>query len=135
MDYEELLERAKKHIPTTISVRKRFEMPTVNSFIQGNRTIIVNFTNIANYLNREPRHLLKYFLRELATSGDIESGRAVFIGKFKKEFLQKKLESYVETFVRCKECKSYDTRVEKEDSYLILKCMACQAKRPLPKIK
>lgn len=135
LNYEELLKRAREQIPERISARKRFEMPKVNSFVQGNRTIITNFASIADYLNRQKEHLLKFMSKELATSGTIEGGRAIFIGKFKNDLLQKKLEEYVNIYVKCKECGSYDTRVEKEDSIKFIKCLACQARRPMPKIK
>jgi len=135
MNYEELLERAKKHMPSEVSARKRFEMPQVKSFIEGNRTIITNFTNMADYLNRDPQHMLKFILRELATSGNIEGTRAIFNGKFYLKRLQEKFELYVKEFIQCRECKSHDTQISKKDSFAILKCMACQATRTLPKVK
>lgn len=135
MDYEKLLNRAKEHIPTNISERKRFEMPKASSFRQGNKTVIKNFTNIANYLNRDSKHLLKYISKELATSGELEGNRAVFNGKFIPRIVQEKIEKYVKEFVQCRECKSHDTKIKKKNKFHILKCMACQAERTLPRVK
>ncbi|HDQ59809.1 MAG TPA: translation initiation factor IF-2 subunit beta, partial [Candidatus Woesearchaeota archaeon] len=98
-------------------------------------TIITNFTNMADYLNRDPQHMLKFILRELATSGNIEGTRALFNGKFMLRKLQEKFELYVKEFVQCRECQSRDTKVEKRDSFAILKCMECQATRTLSKVR
>ena len=135
MDYKELLERARKKMPETVSVRKRFEMPKAVSFIQGSKTIITNINQIANYLNRDINHLLKFLSRELATAGILEGSKAIFTGKFVNNHVNTKIELYVKEFVTCKECGSPDTKMVKEERVDYLNCMACQAKRPVTTIK
>jgi translation initiation factor 2 subunit 2 len=110
-------------------------MPVADSLIEGNRTFLKNVTQITDYLNRDVQHFIKFLAKELATSANLEGTRAVFIGKFPKRILDEKVASYVNTFVKCKECGSPDTKFETQDRVLMMKCMACQAKRPLPKIK
>lgn len=135
MDYEELLKRAKEKIPKDVLEKKRFEMPKAESFIQGSKTIITNIGHIANYLNRDINHILKFLSRELATAGLIESSRAVFTGKFTNNQVNAKVELYVKEFVTCRECGSPDTKLFKEERVDCMKCMACQASRPVATIK
>lgn len=135
MEYEELLKRVREDLPTDLDKGERFEMPVAKSFIEGNRTMLNNIGQIANYLNRDVQHLMKFLAKELATSGNIEGNRAVFVGKFKNYVINEKIVLYVNTYVKCRECGSPDTHFEKDGRVLIMKCMACQAKRPLPKIK
>jgi translation initiation factor 2 subunit 2 len=135
MDYEQLLKRVRDNLPKDIDKGERFKMPVADSLIEGNRTFLKNVTQITDYLNRDVQHFIKFLAKELATSANLEGTRAVFIGKFPKRILDEKVASYVNTFVKCKECGSPDTKFETQDRVLMMKCMACQAKRPLPKIK
>jgi len=73
-DYESLLKRAKKQMPESVLEIARFEIPKVRGHLEGNKTIISNFLKIAQGLNRDPEHLLKYVLKELATPGTIRGG-------------------------------------------------------------
>ncbi|HIH71332.1 MAG TPA: translation initiation factor IF-2 subunit beta, partial [Methanothermobacter thermautotrophicus] len=61
-DYEKLLERAIDQLPPEVFETKRFEVPKAYSVIQGNRTFIQNFREVADALNRDPQHLLKFLL-------------------------------------------------------------------------
>ena len=128
--YEEMLTRIYERLPEKVKERPRFEIPKVDSFIQGNRTIVTNLTHIATYLNRDINHLLKFLSRELATSANIEGYRVIFTGKFPANLLNTKIEKYINEFVICAECKKPDTKFEKEDRILFIKCLACGAKKP-----
>ncbi len=79
MEYEKLLKKARKEMPESVFQKERFEIPKIKGHIQGNRTIIVNFQQIAEVLGRKQEHLLKYILKELAVPGDIKK-RAVIFG-------------------------------------------------------
>jgi len=135
MTYEELLKKAMKEIPDEIHEKQRFEIPSIESLIQGNSTMINNFSQICKYLNRSPQHVLKYLLREFATSGSISGTKAIFTGKFGRGMMQSKLELYIKEFVICKECKHADTKLITEDRLMFMQCMACNAKHPVRKIK
>ena len=68
-----------EQMPKIVKERQRFEIPKVKGHIQGNKTIIVNINKICSVLGREPKHLLKFLLKELATSGEIKkSGALIF---------------------------------------------------------
>ena len=81
-DYDKLLDRAIEQLPPEVFETKRFSVPKAYSVIQGNRTFIQNFREIADAMNRDPQHLLKFLLRELGTAGNLEVERAIMQGKF-----------------------------------------------------
>ncbi|MBI4438499.1 translation initiation factor IF-2 subunit beta [Candidatus Woesearchaeota archaeon] len=131
MDYEQLLERAVKGLPERSLETSRFEIPKVRGHIQGNRTVLSNFGQIADVLRREPAHLLKYVLKELATPGEMK-GAAVIIGtKVPASRINQKVHSYAREFVFCPECSKPDTKLVKEDKFVFIKCSACGARHPV----
>ena len=79
MDYEEMLAKARKELPSSVFEKSRFEIPKVIGHIQGNRTIISNFIQIADAFQRDINHMLKYILKELATPGEIKKSGEVII--------------------------------------------------------
>jgi len=129
-DYEKLLEQAYKNIKP-IKARERFEIPLAKPRLQGNKTIITNFSQITSYLRRSPQHLAKYLSRELATSANLEGEkqeRLVLQRKISSERINQKIESYVQEFVICKECKKPDTELIKQGNFTFVHCLACGAK-------
>ncbi|HOQ18328.1 translation initiation factor IF-2 subunit beta [Methanothermobacter thermautotrophicus] len=133
-DYEKLLERAIDQLPPEVFETKRFEVPKAYSVIQGNRTFIQNFREVADALNRDPQHLLKFLLRELGTAGNLEGGRAILQGKFTHFLINERIDDYVNKFVICHECNRPDTRIIREGRISLLKCEACGAKAPLKNV-
>ena len=87
--------------------------------------------DVAEGLNRDPQHLLKFLLRELGTAGNLEGGRAILQGKFTHYLINERLEDYVERYVICHECNRPDTRIIREGRIFLLKCAACGATAPL----
>lgn len=127
-DYETLFKRARSQLPEVSSKWKRLEIPELNYLIIGMRTMVQNFKDIAEALNRDPQHLLKFLTGELATAATIQESKAVFQGKFPKETFEKLIQRYVETYVTCPVCKRPDTRIVKEKRLFFLVCEACGAK-------
>lgn len=78
-DFEKLLDKAYEELPENVKHHhSRFEVPPAQVTIAGNRTIIENFVDIAEAMNRDPNHLLKFILREVATAGTLEAGERSF---------------------------------------------------------
>lgn len=127
MEYEDLLEKAYEKLPKVKVDEERFEIPKFEIMIQGNQTIVKNFAQVCHVLRREPKHVLKFLTKELATPANIDQTRALFQSKLFRNTVQKKLESYVKEYVLCKECKKPDTKLIKKDRVTILKCEACGA--------
>lgn len=128
--YEEMLKRAMEKLPKRVATRDRFEIPQVVCEIHGSKSMVKNFVNISNILRRDQTHLSKFLFKELATAGSVQDGVLIFQGNVSREKLQKKIEEYAKNFVYCKECRSPDTELMKEDRITFLKCEACGAKHP-----
>ena len=105
-------------LPPEVFEHKRFKIPKAYSDIQGNRTFIKNFKDVAEGLNRDPQHLLKFLMRELGTAGNIEGQRAILQGKFTHYLINERIEDYVDKYIR-------------EGRIFLLKCAACGATAPL----
>jgi len=127
-DYETLLKRARSQLPEITSKRERLEIPSLHYTVVGMRTIIHNFKEIAETLNRDPQHILKFLTGELATAAIMQESRVIFQGKFPRETVERLLQRYMETFVICPICKRPDTKIVKEKRLSFLVCEACGAK-------
>ena len=128
MDYEELLRRARSQLPSKLLEHKRFEIPQARSRVIGMRTIVHNFKEISDTLNRDPQQVLKFLLKEMATAGTIEGTRAIFKGKFGRNTIERLINRYTEGFVTCPVCKRPDTKIVKERRLYFLVCEACGAR-------
>ena len=129
MDYKELLKKAKMDMPKAVLEKERFEIPKVRGHLQGNKTVVSNFIQIAGVLRRNTEHMLKYVLKELAAPGEIKKSSSLMLGtKISASRINEKVKKYAEDFVLCKECGKPDTKLEKEGEFMYIKCMACGAK-------
>ena len=134
-DYGKLLSRAREQLPEKVVEEERLEMPRLIVMIMGNRTMIKNLIEAAGVIRRDPKHLLKYLAKELATQGGMDGNVGVFQGKFGGFMVNKKFERYVEEYVLCSECKKPDTNIVKKGRLVFVKCEACGAERPVRSIK
>lgn len=133
-DYENLLKRARSQIPEVTSKRERLELPRLQHSVIGMRTLIFNFKEIADVLNRDPQHLLKFLTRELATAATMQESRVIFKGNFPRDTLERLIQRYVENFVVCPVCKRPDTKIVKEKRLSFIVCEACGAKSSVQQI-
>jgi len=125
-----MLEKAYASLPEKTLTRERFEIPKLESFIQGNKTIVKNFGSTLKLINREERHVLKFLAKESATSTNLEEGRLVINGKFSEQQVNDLFSSYLNKFVLCHECKKPDTHFVEKHGVRMLKCEACGALSP-----
>ncbi len=128
MNYEDMLNEAREKLPQTVKATTRFEIPNVRGQIEGNKTIISNFFQIADVLGRKPQHLLKYVQKELATPGVIKKQAVIFGSKLPASKVNEKIKTYAEEFVFCKECNGPDTKMIKEGDVYYITCQVCGAK-------
>lgn len=133
-DYDELLKRACSQMPEVSLKRERLELPRLYITTVGMRTIISNFNEVADVLNRNPQHILKFLTREMATAATFHESRAVFQGKFKRDSFERLLQRYMEAFVICPVCKRPDTKIVKEKRLSFLVCNACGAKSSIKQL-
>ena len=131
MNYEKMLDRAYLSIPKTALEHSRFEIPKVESFIQGNKTIVKGFSILMKDLRREEKHFLKYLTKETAAPITKGSNQLVISGKVGAIQLNKLIASYFNQFVLCSECKKPDTVVIVQNGVRLMKCEACGATKPV----
>lgn len=129
-DYEALLQRGFSKIPEKVFKSTKYETPKAEVAVIGSKTLINNFKEIASRLNRAPNHVLKFIVRELATSGTIEDPRASLNGKFSKEVIDELIVRYIKAYVLCSSCNKPDTKLVKEDRLTFIVCEVCGAKNP-----
>ncbi len=130
--YEELLDRVYSSLPKKTVKKEVFEIPRAEVLFVGNKTIIRNFSQIADVLNREPKLLTRYFVKELAVPGTVdESGALTLQGRFSIAIINKLVERFVKVYVLCPTCGSRFTVLEKVGKVFKLKCLACGAETTL----
>ena len=127
-DYDELLKRACSQMPEVSLKVERLELPRLFISTVGMRTIISNFKEVSDALDRNPQHIMKFLTREMATAATYHDGRAIFQGRFRQDSFNRLLQRYIESFVTCPVCKRPDTNVLKEKRLAFLICNACGAK-------
>ena len=130
-NYLTLLKKAK----TTISKKvdsNRFQVPKPEIIMEGKITILKNFKDTVDTINRDKEHIYKYLLKQFGVSGDIDdSGRLILKGKILEENVEKAINEYLRIYVQCYECGSYDTELVKQNRNELVHCKACGAERPL----
>jgi len=133
-NYDELLKRACSQMPQVSLKRERLELPRLFISTVGMRTIISNFKEAADVLDRDPQHILKFLTREMATAATFHDSRAIFQGKFQRGVFERLLQRYMESFVICPVCKRPDTKIVKEKRLAFLVCNACGAKSSIKQL-
>jgi len=133
-NYDELLKKACAQMPEVSTKRERLELPKLYINTVGMRTIISNFKEVAEALDRDPQHILKFLTREMATAATFQDTRAIFQGKFQRDSFERLLQRYLESYVICPVCKRPDTRIVKEKRLSFLICNACGAKSSIKQL-
>ena len=131
MEYEELLNEAYEKVKPIEHTGGRFEIPKIEGHLEGNKTILNNLPQIASYLRRDQNHLLKFLLKEMATSGSIKNNRVILQRKISSQKINEKLSDYVKEFVLCSQCGKPDTELKKQDRIPFMHCLACGAKQSI----
>ncbi|MGA3289493.1 MAG: translation initiation factor IF-2 subunit beta [Candidatus Bathyarchaeia archaeon] len=133
-NYEDLLKKACAQMPEVSAKHERLELPKLMVNTVGMRTIISNFKETADALDRDPQHILKFLTREMATAATFQDSRAIFQGKFRRESFERLLQRYLDSYVVCPICKRPDTRIVKEKRLSFLVCNACGAKSSIKQL-
>ncbi len=131
MNYEEMLQRAYLSIPKSALEHERFEIPKVDSFIQGKKTIVKGFNALMKEMRRETKHFLKYLTKETGAPITEGNNQLTISGKVGAIQLNKIIENYFTQFVLCSECKKPDTKIITQNGTKLMKCEACGAITPV----
>lgn len=135
-DYKTMLDRAMGQVPKSEQLHDvRFECMKADVLLQGSKTIIRNFVEVADSVQRPPHHLIKALSRELGSPGNLDGKRLFFSGKFNYNLVNNKIGAYVKEFVICPSCGRHETELSKQDRIDVLKCKACGAVNPVRTLK
>ena len=128
-NYEKLLDRAFAKLPSLSVENVDFKIPEPDAIIQGSKTIVRNFSQIADVARRSKDEIEAYLTRELAVHLNIEDQRLVINAKINQATLNAKIKKYFESYVICKECHKPDTHTESiTRGFVTLVCEACGAR-------
>lgn len=135
--YEYLLGRLYGMMQAPPKVPKRISLvPPILGMIGTKRTCIANFAILCNGMNREPDHVSLYLQVEFSTNGSLSANNQLTLrGKFKLDQIQAGLTSYIARYVKCVNCKRYNTQLIKEERLSFLECLDCQAKRSVESVR
>jgi translation initiation factor 2 subunit 2 len=110
------------------------EIPRLHYARIGMRTVIYNFKEVADALDRDPQHMLKFLTGEMATAATVQGSRVIFQGKFSEDTFGRLIQRYLESYVVCPVCKRPDTKIVKEKRLSFLVCQACGAKSSIKQL-
>ncbi len=133
MEYNKMLDRLYMQLPQAEGSGERFEIPRLESYIQGHKTIVKQFSQAMKAVGRDEKQVLKFITKELGTAATINEGRLVLNGKFFPDQINKMFTNYVKIFVLCPECGKPDTKSKDQSGVKMLKCEACGAVSPIRK--
>ncbi|MGC8538841.1 MAG: translation initiation factor IF-2 subunit beta [Candidatus Micrarchaeia archaeon] len=129
INYDELLDRAFAKLPSLSAEHSDFQIPAVDSIVQGSNTIIRNFSQIAEKARRNMDDIAKYLTKEFAVHSTIQDQRLIINAKLNADVLNAAIKRYFETYVICKECHKPDTVVVSTSrGFITLVCEACGAR-------
>jgi len=135
LDYNKLLDRLYMALPSKARETTRFEIPRALSMIQGKQTIWKNFVKVSKDLNRDTDLLYKFVMKEISTSSTIVNNQSLVLnGTFDNNKINNILDKFINTFVLCSACKKPDTQISTKNGIKVLRCTACGAVNPLPKL-
>ena len=126
--YSGLLDRAFSKLPALSEEKSDFKIPEVDSIIQGNKTLVRNFHQIADVARREDADIAKYLSKELAAPVSVDEQKITISTRVQGNVLNAKIRKYFEVFVICKECHKPDTHLETAQRGMYLVCEACGAR-------
>ena len=130
-DYNKLLKDAAGVLSSKNRTEERLKVPEPEIIYEGKSTIIRNFIDITEMLNRNPEDLVKYLTKEFGIGANVAGRRLIINRKLREEEIREKLNAYMATYVLCYECSSPDTTIQKVGRTYLLVCKACGAEHPI----
>jgi len=122
-----MLDRLYLSLPEQTKTKERFQMPEIQSLVQGTKTFIKNIPALLKLINREEKHLLKFITKELGVPTSSNEGKIIMAGKFADAKIKNAIENYIKNYVLCRECGKPDTKFIERKNIKMMKCEACGA--------
>ncbi len=126
-EYLRYLDKLYKNLPEKRDT-KTVDLPELEIEHFTNKTVIKNLQYISERLDRDPRIIMRYFLKELGKPGSISSSGSLEIyDRISTKSLYELFDKFIKTYVRCPTCGSIDTKLIRQGKIYVLKCLACGA--------
>lgn len=125
-DYTKMLDRLYERLGNRRSSGNRFEIPEPEIIYQGSVTIWKNFNRFVEVFRRDREFMIKFFKKELGAPIEDHNDYVLIHRKIQLQILKTKINSFVELYIRCHECKGFDTHIQDGK---ILVCEICGASR------
>ncbi|MEM0025245.1 MAG: translation initiation factor IF-2 subunit beta [Zestosphaera sp.] len=130
--YEELLRELYEKLPEKRSQTVTLDIPDLEIVHVGLQTQIKNFKNVCDVILREPKVCARYLLKELAARGTIdESGVFTIYSRVSSQTINALFKRFLDSYVICKTCGSYQTELRKQGKIWVIRCLACGAEAPV----
>ena len=126
------------YLKTPSKTFERKKLPAVNLLrIGSKRTRIVNFHELCSSINRTEQHVNTFFAIELGTMTSIgaPNNHLTIRGILSNRQIEDLMLSYMKQYVRCDQCKDWNTKFTRENDVTLLSCSDCKAYRTLPVMK
>ncbi|CDW81801.1 translation initiation factor if-2 betam beta subunit [Stylonychia lemnae] len=102
------------------------------------KTAWQNFDTMVTAIDRKHDHLLSFISTELGVEGVLGGENNLILqGKFQGKHIERLYKKYMEQYVRCHNCKQYQTKLDKDPStrLYMLECKLCGSTRSVAAIK
>ncbi len=102
------------------------------------RTVWTNFAAFAEALKRTDEHLSTYIKGELCCEGNIGGERQLVLkAKVEGRQIEKYLKQYIGEYVKCPNCKTYNTIIKKDQATRLqyLYCESCKSEKTIQNLK
>ncbi len=130
-DYESLLKKTEDILSKSTVSQQRLQIPEPDIIQEGKVTIVRNFQDIVELINRDPKHISKFLMTEFGIGVTINGRRLTINRKISADQISAKIRQYMESYVVCYECNSPDTEIQKIGRTYVLACKACGAQHPI----
>ena len=139
-EYKHLLDRiidiiAEKN-PDILGNEKKFSLPVIQIQKVGTRSVWINFKEVCDLIKRPIDHVYNFFVKELGTEASLGGENQFSLkGKYNSTKIEALIAKYAKEYVRCPNCKSFDTIITKNNSTRLqmLECNFCNTKRSVAK--
>lgn len=130
-DYENLLRKTEGILSDSNLNQQRLQIPEPDIMQEGKMTIVRNFMDIVELVNRDPKHISKFLMTEFGIGVTISGKRLIINRKISADQISAKIKQYMDSYVICYECSSPDTEIQKIGRTYVLVCKACGAQHPI----
>jgi len=132
--YIEMLEKIKNLIPQESEQEERFNPVEPRVSFEKRRSIIGNFREVAQSLQREPKFMASFFGKEIAAPAIYNDPRLIIQTKVNPRSLKEVWRKFLRKYVICPACGGPDSKLTKMKRILTIKCEVCGVNTPVEAI-